>query len=243
MILGKNLIVSLDGAPIAAAKSGKISISQDFIDVCSPTESRTLDKLPTTYGWSVSVEGLIPNMSGVTIDLIGLLRAGTKCLLTFTDGNMERSGFVFVASVNLTGTTGHISSYSATFEGSGPLYNYSRYMVSAFDEGDGVGLSISGTPPEPVFTFQRGLRVLGVEVTFDTGYGSLYIPFSNVAWAVYNETFSDLKSQLSNGIAPPSLAFVACSTTPQSVPIVNAGPYTTVVNYRAAANRYVYKMS
>ena len=59
MLIGKSLIISLDGVAIAAAKSCRVSISQSFIQACSPTSGRVMTKIPTSYDWSISVDCLI----------------------------------------------------------------------------------------------------------------------------------------------------------------------------------------
>ena len=135
MIHGRNLIVSIDGTAIAGAKSCSLEISQEFLKVCSPTASRVFDKIPTTYDWSVSVDCLIAN-SSLSIDLKDTLIAGTKCILTFTDGMGERrAGFVYVKSCDESGSVGSLATFKVTFESSGELLKYTQYTPLEFDEG------------------------------------------------------------------------------------------------------------
>lgn len=125
MIHGRNLIVAIDGVAVAGAKSCKLQLSQDFIEACAPDSGRVHEKIPTTYDWSVSVDCLVPN-STLSVSLKDKLIAGTKCLLTFTDGSGDnRAGFVYIKSCDESGNIGSLATFSASFESTGPLYKYS----------------------------------------------------------------------------------------------------------------------
>ena len=143
MIHGRNLIVSLDGVAIAGAKSCDIDIQQDFITACSPTYGRTMEKIPTTYDWGVSVGCLIPS-STLSVSLIDKLIAGTKCLLTFTDGSgQNRAGWVYVKDCKESGSVGSLATFSASFESTGPLYKCAFYNNGYWPQsGQGWELSI-----------------------------------------------------------------------------------------------------
>ena len=135
MILGKNLIVSINGTAIAGAKSCQFQISQNFISACSPTEGRTKRKIPTDYDWSMSVDCLIPS-STLSVSLVDKLIAGTRVFLTFTDGsNLKRAGWAYVKSCDESGSVGSLSKFSASFEADGALYKYRKIEPSAFTEG------------------------------------------------------------------------------------------------------------
>lgn len=144
MIHGRNLIVALDGVAVAGAKSCSLQLSQNFIEACSPSSGRTRDKIPTTYDWSVSVDCLIPDKN-LPVSLKDKLIAGTKCLLTLTDGDGDdRYGVVYVKSCDESGTVGSLATFKASFEPSGPLYNkYILYDNGSYpQEGKGLELSI-----------------------------------------------------------------------------------------------------
>ena len=137
------MIISIDGTPIAGAKSCQLQLSQDFLQYCSPTESRVMGKLPTTYDWGMSVRGLIPS-STQTVSLADKLVAGTRVLLTFTDGSgQNRAGFAYVKSCDEDGSVGSLATFSASFEADGALYKYTTYNNGTFaQEGQGFELGI-----------------------------------------------------------------------------------------------------
>ena len=144
MIPGRNLIVSLEGVAVAAAKTCSLDLDQSFLEACSPVSGRTHTKIPTTYDWGVSVNGLITNISYPATRLQDILIEGKKCLLTFTDGQENsRAGFVYVKSCKESGSVGGLATYSASFESTGPLYKYQEYNNGEWvQEGDGFVLSI-----------------------------------------------------------------------------------------------------
>ena len=144
MIHGRNLIVALDGVAVAGAKSCSLQLSQNFIEACAPNSGRVHNKIPTTYDWSVSVDCLVPD-SNLPVSLKDKLIAGTKCLLTFTDGDGDyRAGVVYVKSCDETGNIGSLATFKASFEPSGALYNkYISYDDGSYpQEGKGFELSI-----------------------------------------------------------------------------------------------------
>ena len=135
MIHGRNLIVSINGMPIAGAKSCQFQISQNFISACSPTEGRTKRKVPTDYDWSMSADCIIPS-STLSFSLVDKLIAGTRVFLTFTDGsNQKRAGWAYVKSCDESGSVGSLAKFSASFEADGALYKYRKIEPSAFTEG------------------------------------------------------------------------------------------------------------
>lgn len=208
MTLGKNLIVSIDGTPIAGAKSCKFQISQNFINVCSPTASRVLNKKPTTYDWSMSVDCLIPN-SAIPEVLTDVLIEGTRVLLTFTDGSgYNRAGFAYVKSCEESGSVGSLAKFSASFEADGALYKYIQYNATNFSEGNNVRMSLSGDAISFTFNSPTHSKLQGIEI-HNTKNGKLYILNTMFLWAIYNKTFSDIKSSLIEQQSPSSTSLFA----------------------------------
>lgn len=118
-------------------------MDQNFLEACSPTSGRTHTKIPTTYNWGVSVDGLVADNSTPTVSLQDKLIAGTKCLLTFTDGSGNlRAGFVYVKSCKENGSVGSLATYSASFESTEPLYKYNTYGSEEFIPGREGGFSL-----------------------------------------------------------------------------------------------------
>ena len=193
MIHGRNLIISMDGETIAAARSCNVNISQDFISVCSPTESRVLDKLPTVYDWNISVDCLLLYHGGNASFLIDKLIAGTKVLLIFTDGgaNQRYAGYAYVKSCDESGTVGNLATFRASFESSGPLYKYTEYKTSEFQDGENFELIISGSSLTYNFASTQ-TSTYGVEIT-PAKNSLLYIAMDWI-YAVYHETFANIKT-------------------------------------------------
>ena len=199
MTLGKNLIVSIDSVPVAGAKSCQFQISQKFINVCSPTAIRVLNKKPTTYDWSMSVDCLIP-ISTLTVSLVDKLIAGTRVLLTFTDGDGDnRAGWAYVKSCDEAGSVGSLATFSASFEADGELYKYSAYNNGSFpQEGEGFLLGIDNNGIRFDYDQQRQGGPYVVEVAPNT-QGTVLI-FTNAVWAVLgNMDLADVLSAMDRG--------------------------------------------
>ena len=192
MILGRNLIVALDGVAVAAAKTCSLDMDQSFLEACSPVSGRTHTKIPTTYDWGVSVDGLVANNSSPTVSLQDRLIAGTKCLLTFTDGSgNRRAGFVYVKSCKESGPVGGLATYSASFESTGPLYKYIQVNLEFYQGTDGCKLVAAGAHLGYDFqaSSQDGVALADLRIP-KKGY--LYVPTSEV-WAIFHsETASNI---------------------------------------------------
>ena len=186
MIHGRNLIVALDGVAIAAAKTCSLDMDQSFLEACSPVSGRTHTKIPTTYDWGVSVDGLIANSSSPTVSLQDRLIEGTKCLLTFTDGSgNRRAGFVYVKSCKESGPVGGLATYSASFESTGPLYRYYEYNDGEWPY-EGAGFELSINQGSIYFDYDRDRQEgpYAVEIK-PLRPGKVYI-FTDDVWALYN---------------------------------------------------------
>ena len=196
MIHGRNLIVALDGEAVAAAKTCSLDIDQNFIEACSPVSGRTHTKIPTTYDWGVSVDGLVANNSSPTVSLQDRLIAGTKCLLTFTDGSgNRRAGFVYVKSCKESGSVGGLATFSASFESTGPLYKCTIFNIGNFDEGVGKAVSVSDTGVIS-YSWTGGAGIYGVG--FSITKRARLVSFLTGSWVVYNTSFTNVKNYISN---------------------------------------------
>lgn len=195
MILGRNLIVSIDGVPVAGSKSCQFQISQNFIQACAPTEGRTKRKIPTDYDWSMSVDCLIPN-STLSVSLVDKLIAGTRVLLTFTDGSgQNRAGFAYVKSCDEGGSVGSLATFNVSFESDGTLYYYSRYKTSYFEEGEECQIAYSNGTISYRFDIQRA-QLKGVS-NAPIKVGTYYV-INNGDWVVLKDSFSNVKGYLNN---------------------------------------------
>lgn len=193
MILGRNLIVSIDGVPVAGSKSCQFQISQNFIQACAPTEGRTKRKIPTDYDWSISVDCLI-QISTMSVSMVDKLIAGTRVLLTFTDGSgQNRAGFAYVKSCNIGGSVGNLATFSASFESDGALYKYTPYNNGSYpQEGEGFVLDIYRDDIYFDYDGQRQGGPYVVEVN-PNKQGTIYI-FTHDVWSILGgQTLEDVE--------------------------------------------------
>jgi len=122
MILGKDLIVSINGTAVAASKGCSLKMQQNYIKSCSPTDGRTKRKIPTDYDWSVSTDCLIAD-TAYADSIIDLLTAGTEVTLRWYDTELhqKRKGQAIIASIDENAPVNSLSTLSITLEGSGQL--------------------------------------------------------------------------------------------------------------------------
>ena len=199
MIHGRNLIVSLDGVAIAGAKSCRLSISQEFLKACSPTASRTFDKIPTTYDWGVSADCLIP-ASTLSVSLTDKLIAGTKCMLTFTDGSgQNRAGWVYVKNCDEAGPIGSLATFSASFESTGELYKYEMYTANDYAHGASVRISYTSGVPGVSYSFSQMLfKTKGFQIKPSANGILCIIAQTMNAYVVYQDTAANIDSYFQN---------------------------------------------
>ena len=138
-------------AAIAACKSCNFSISQNFIEACSPTSGRAKKKIPTDYGWSVSCDCLVANPQHAK-QWINAVKNGTELTLQFIMGGFKVVGKAFVKSCDPKGAKGSLANLSVQFEGSegidtddqtwdfinGTLYTYGNYANGTLYTGGAV---------------------------------------------------------------------------------------------------------
>ena len=162
MIHGDDIIVltNVGGTqqPVAASKSCSIQVSQSFIDVCSPTESRVFSKKPTTYEWGVSCENLMATSANAKL-FLDAIKAGTELTLQFIVAGFKQTGSAFVKSWEVSAAKNGLVKFNVSFEGSGALsdatgwdfINGTLYMNGDFSSGSisSGGTITSGTLAEP----------------------------------------------------------------------------------------------
>ena len=238
MILGKNLIVSLNGTPIAAAKSCRISVAQDFIQACAPDSGRVMTKIPTSYDWSISVDCLISNTNTAAPGvLINALLSGQVFLLTFTEGSGQKyAGNCYVKSCEEGGSIGNLATFSVAFESSGALFKYTEYKTAEFQDGDGVEIFVADNTVTYDFE-SRQANTYGVSIT-PMRAAKLRIMMDD-SYAVYNMPFSNVKAILHNQVsAALSVALVACgSTIGMEVNLMASTEYTILMNDHSSINK------
>ena len=238
MILGKNLIVSINGTPVAAAKSCTVSVSQDFIQACSPTQGRVMTKIPTTYDWSMSVNGLIAN-SLAPKELLYMLIEGTEVLLTFQDNGTQRyAGFAYIKSFEQSGSVGNLSTFSASFESDGELFsNWQKLTLSAFASGatDSMAYSNGGI----TYNFTTGSGLIGIGVQVPASGAKAYV-WADMAYAVYNASFTDVQRLVSyESSSGLNEVMIACGDEDRQLVELTEGNYTIMTNIAAVTDMFI----
>jgi len=159
MINGRDLILSINGTAVAASKSCKLDVQQNFIASCAPTSGRVKNKIPTDYTWSVSTDCLIADPTYAD-NILSTLIAGTAVVLRFYDQQlrMRRTGSAYISSVSVGASIGSISTLSVAFEGSGALTGFTEETVSLTDatEYENKRIIAITNPATGVTTYQIG---------------------------------------------------------------------------------------
>ena len=120
IIHGKNLVVSINGTPVAAAKSCDIIQNTEMIETCSTDDGGYRSFYPGRSDWSVNV--------GFFVTSITPPARGTAVTLSL---NGDVLGSAYVSQWKITGVVGHLSQGALVFQGTGPMSGVSP--VSTYD--------------------------------------------------------------------------------------------------------------
>lgn len=125
MILGKNLILAINGTALAASKSCTVSKSQSFIEVASPTDGQWESFIPQKRGWKISANCLIGTFDAYKA-LDQAWKAGTALTIRFydTEYNENETGTAYIENLELQANIGSLSQMSVSLRGSGELSTY-----------------------------------------------------------------------------------------------------------------------
>ena len=149
MIHGENLILAINGTPLAASKSCSLSKSQSFINISSPTSGRWEACVPKQLSWSMSADCLLGTMDAYNT-LNAAWKNGTELTIRFydTDRNENETGTAYIQNLNLEASNGSLAKMSISLQGSGELSEYEGVQISLSDqwpgEIDDIYYSISG---------------------------------------------------------------------------------------------------
>lgn len=116
--LGRNIIISVDGTPVAAVKSHEITTDANTIEVASPSQQDYEEHIPGRKSWSIMCSYLLTAVADIT----KVLQAGT--VVTITSGpssGTKLTGRAIVRQCKQTYTVGNISVGNFQFQGTGPL--------------------------------------------------------------------------------------------------------------------------
>lgn len=240
MIHGRNLLIKIGATNVACAKSCKININQSFIEVCSPTDGRVKEKVPTDYSWGMSTDGLVSLQTDV-INLASILKNGTKVRVFFIDAQTGRgfTGMAYIGSVDESGSVGSIVTFSASIEGSGALDNVQFLSVDDLERGS-FGYSNSS------LTYNEAGTTETVGKQFEITSGTHTITaYAYGAVGIVKDTFNHLKSVLAHDdwdrgvIDEGLLKGAAYGTGMATFTISQAGTYTIVGNKGSLSNFFI----
>lgn len=131
MIHGEDLIVATNVRgtmqAVAASKTCTVNIQQNSIGACSPEDGRTRQKIPTDYGWSISVGCLMANNRSAR-DFLAAILNGYTMSVQFTMVGYKVRGDAIVEDWKATGTKGSLATFDLTFAGSGPLVPVGNWL-------------------------------------------------------------------------------------------------------------------
>ena len=122
MIHGENLILAINGSPLAASKSCNLSKSSSFIEVAPPTAGDWEAFVPSKKSWSMSSDCLLGTMDAYkTLD--AAWKAGTALTIRFfnTEYDENETGTAYIDSLNLDASKGNLAKMSVSLKGSGAL--------------------------------------------------------------------------------------------------------------------------
>lgn len=121
-MLGKDLLIASNGRVIAGQVDCQLNITQKTLEVCSPVSGEWEEHIPTTLGWSVTVNGLIISPEHAD-ELIDIISARQKLRISFYDPKLRivRSGYAILTNLGEGASLRELTSQSLEFLGSGAL--------------------------------------------------------------------------------------------------------------------------
>lgn len=115
-IKGTDLIVTVDGTAIAAAKSCDIDISSETIEVSSPSQGTYKHYIAGRKTWTVTTNHLVLAVGN------NAAMVGTTVTLVFgVEGSDTITGTAVVTKWKCTGTRGNLAQGSFQFQGTGAI--------------------------------------------------------------------------------------------------------------------------
>ena len=122
MIQGKDLILSLNGAPLAASTTCELSTDTDFIEVCPPIGGEWKDYIPTQHGWDVSAGCLMATMENFD-NLLKMQKAKQQLEISFYDKGLQvfYKGATYIKHLDIIGRYGNLAKMSVAFQPCGEL--------------------------------------------------------------------------------------------------------------------------
>ena len=130
MIHGRDLILSINGTPIAASTTCDLSTITDFIDVCAPAGGEWKDYIPTQHGWEVSAGCLMVDMSNFD-QMFKWQKSKQRLDLSFYDSGLQTfyKGSAYIKKLNTTGNYGNLAKFSVAFQPCGELKSATAVII------------------------------------------------------------------------------------------------------------------
>jgi predicted secreted protein len=113
---GRNLIISVGGTAVAAAKTCDISAKAETIEISSPSSGIWREFISGRKEWTVSV-GYLVQAPGSEIPQVGQ----AVQISVMNAQNVVLSGNAIVETCHITGTVGSLAQGTFAYRGTGPL--------------------------------------------------------------------------------------------------------------------------
>lgn len=122
-LLGRMILLSLDGTPIAASKSCEITTSCDTIEKSSPTQGSWREFLAGRKEWNISCTWLL---SSSYYTKVNLLKVGTTYTVKLGETSSSSSAYYVTGNAICTqakidASIGALAHGTFTFKGTGSL--------------------------------------------------------------------------------------------------------------------------
>ena len=130
MIHGRDLILSINGTPIAASTTCDLSTTTDFIEVCAPTGGEWKDYIPTQHGWGVSAGCLMATMEN-SDNLLKMQKRKQRLELSFYDKGLQvfYKGDAYIKKLDVVGNYGNLAKMSVAFQTCGELKTATAQVI------------------------------------------------------------------------------------------------------------------
>lgn len=121
--LGKDVILSIDQIQVACSTNCELQVEQDFVQICSPVSGRWRRYIPSTIGWTASVDMLVVDMADPQAWLNEMKRSQTPLTMRYFDIDlgMYQVGEVWISSWQNGANVKGLTSFSVQFQGNGEL--------------------------------------------------------------------------------------------------------------------------
>ena len=152
MIHGRDLILSINGTPIAASTTCDLSTTTDFIEVCAPTGGEWKDYIPTQHGWDVSAGCLMATMENFD-NLLKMQKNKQRLELSFYDQGLQvfYKGAAYIKKLDIVGNYGNLAKMSVAFQARSELKAATAQQIDMTS-----GTTVSGVR----MVFVKGLSII-----------------------------------------------------------------------------------